>query len=139
MNVNRFHMNEEGLNRFFGSLEARIMEYLWQSGDSNIKEVQETLNAKQPISFNAVMTVMNRLCDKGHLIKKNRGRLTYFQPVQSKEQFLYEQTKVVTEGLMGDYGDLVVNHMLDSLEQADSILIDKLEKRLDEMKKRKKL
>lgn len=115
------------------------MEYLWLSGDSSIKEVQETLNKTQPISFNAVMTVMNRLCEKGHLKKQSRGRLTYFQPLQTKEQFLFEQTKAVTDGLMGEYGDLVVSHMLDALETADTEMINKLERKLIEMKKRNPL
>lgn len=36
---------------------------------------------------------------------------------------------------MGEFGDLVVNHMLDELDQADPVLIKKLEAKLNQLKK----
>ncbi|SHE10869.1 copper transport repressor, CopY/TcrY family [Chlamydia abortus] len=132
-------MNEEGLNRFFGPLEARIMERVWQTGRASIKEVQEMLCKEAPISFNAVMTVMNRLCEKGHLnrlAKRSRGEVSYYAAVQTKEQFLSEQTKELANGLITDFGPLVVNHLIDSLDQADPELIKRLEQKLHEMRRR---
>ncbi len=141
MKVKRLNMNEEGLNRFFGPLEARIMDILWSAKGLSIKEVQEILNKEAPISFNAVMTVMNRLLEKGHLQKKivgrGRARSSYYEPVQTKEQFLNEQTKAVTYGLIHEYGDLVINHMIDALDEADPDLIAKLQEKLNRMKSRK--
>jgi len=138
MKVPRIKVNEEGLNRFFGPLEARIMRIIWESGELSIKEVQRILNEESPISFNAVMTVMNRLAEKGHLAKRARGRSTYFRAVQTKEQFLAEQTRAVTLGLIEEFGDLVVNHMIEALEQADPASIRKLEQKLMELKNRNK-
>lgn len=141
MNIKKFNVNEEGLNRFFGPLEAKIMGIIWSSEESSIKEVQTILSGESPISFNAVMTVMNRLIEKGHLKKhtkgKGRGRASYYQPMQSKEQFLLEQTKAVTNGLLQEYGDLVVNHMIDALEDSEPELLERLEEKLNEMKSRK--
>ncbi|GIP33215.1 BlaI/MecI/CopY family transcriptional regulator [Paenibacillus sp. J2TS4] len=139
MKVDKYNMNEEGLNRFFGPLEARIMERVWETGKASIKEVQELLDRESPISFNAVMTVMNRLCEKGHLIrlaKQSRGQVSYYSAVQTKEQFLNEQTRVLADGLMTDFGALVVNHLIDSLDQADPQSIERLEQKLREMKSR---
>src|SRR5690349_8456223 len=98
MKINRINVHEEGLNRFFGPLEARIMRKIWDSGELSIKEVQQFLDQESPISFNAVMTVMNRLWEKGQLKKHVRGRSSYFQSIQTKEEFLIEQTKAVTNG-----------------------------------------
>ncbi|WP_019003892.1 BlaI/MecI/CopY family transcriptional regulator [Cohnella laeviribosi] len=140
MKVKTIHLNEEGLHRFFGSLEAKIMEVLWEKGKLTIKQVHEILNSENPISLNAVMTVMIRLADKGHLIKESRGkgrtRLTLFSPTQNKEQFILEQTKVVTDGLIEDFGPLVVSHLIDNLDKADPGLIERLEQKLNELKRR---
>ncbi|MGG1614345.1 BlaI/MecI/CopY family transcriptional regulator [Paenibacillus phoenicis] len=137
MSVKRMYLNEEGLNRFFGSLEAQIMEIIWEHNRITIKEVQSLLD--DDLSFNAVMTVMNRLIEKGHLKKttigKGRARQSYFEPVQSKEEFITEQTKTVTVGLINDYGNLMVNHMVDAMQQADPQLMKLLESRLNEWKK----
>ncbi|MEF3310893.1 BlaI/MecI/CopY family transcriptional regulator [Paenibacillus sp. GYB004] len=140
VNVKKININEEGLNRFFGPLEAKIMNILWLSDGMSIKDVQTIINQDSPISFNAVMTVMNRLLEKGHLKKtitgKGRSRNSIYTSVQSKEQFLMEQTKVVTQGLIQEFGDLVVSHMIDALDNTDPDLLEKLQHKLNSMKSR---
>jgi len=142
LKIKKLNVNGEGLNCFFGPLEARIMDLLWSSEGMSVKEVQSILSQDQPISINAVTTVMNRLLDKGHLTKRlvgtGRTQAARFSTVQSREQFLSEQTKAVSQGLIQEYGSLIVNHMIDALEDADQELIAKLERKIGEIKKRNK-
>lgn len=142
MRIKKWNVNEEGLNRFFGPLEARIMDILWSEGDRSIKEVQEALSREEPISVNAVMTVMNRLLEKGFLTKAKyslgSARAARFRPIQSQDDFMMEQMKAVSHGLIREYGSLVVTHMIDELEEADPDLIARLEQKLNEMKSGKK-
>lgn len=142
MQIKRMNVNGEGLNRFFGPLEARIMDILWSSGDRSIKEVQSLISEETPISVNAVMTVMNRLMDKGHLTKSadtsGKSRAARFRPVLSKEDFLAEQMRAVSQGLIQEYGSMVVTHMIDVLDEADPEVIARLERKLREMKTGKK-
>lgn len=142
MQIKKMNMGGEGLNRFFGPLESRIMDILWTSDGLSIKDVQSILNQESPISINTVMTIMNRLLDKGHLAKvmmgSGRARAAKFSPVLSREQFLSEQTKQVSQGLIQEYGSLVVNHMIDALDEVDSDVIEKLERKLNDLKSRKK-
>lgn len=129
-------MNEEGLNRFFGPLEAKIMNVLWDHEKLTIKQVHESLQGEDDISLNAVMTVMNRLTEKGHLIKDSRGRgrtkITYFSPAQKKDQFILEQTKIVTDDLVEDFGSIVVSHLVDNINKADPELLTRLEQKLNQ-------
>jgi predicted transcriptional regulator len=142
MKIKKLNVSGEGLNRFFGPLEAKIMDLLWSSEGMSVKEMQSILNADHPISINAVTTVMNRLLEKGHLTKvlvgTGRTQAARFSTVQSKEQFLSEQTKAVSQGLIQEYGSLVVSHMIDALEDVDQEMIAKLERKLSEIKKRNK-
>lgn len=139
MRVKKINLNEEGLHRFFGSLEVKIMEVLWAQNKLTIKQMHEILNHDEPISLNAVMTVMIRLADKGHLLKESTGntrnKITFFTPIQNKEQFISEQTKVVTDGLVEDFGSLMVSHLIDNLDKADESLLKRLELKLNELKK----
>ncbi|MFD1130570.1 BlaI/MecI/CopY family transcriptional regulator [Paenibacillus provencensis] len=138
MRVKRFHLDEEGINKFFGSLEARIMEVLWSKGKMTIKQVHELINAESPISLNAVMTVMTRLTDKEYLIKESSGqgrtRLTYFSAPTTKEEFIQAQTQAVTDGLIADFGSYMVRNLIESLDKADPELIQQLENKLKELK-----
>ncbi|ERI07870.1 BlaI/MecI/CopY family transcriptional regulator [Aneurinibacillus aneurinilyticus] len=135
MSIKNFKYDEVGLKRFFGSLEAKIMELLWEADELSIKEVQQHLEKDKPVNFNTVMTVMNRLVEKGILEKRVQGRLSLFQPVQSKEEFMEEQSKKLTENLLDEFGGVVLNHMIDSLKEADQTLLDKLEQKIQQLKK----
>ncbi|WP_369900175.1 BlaI/MecI/CopY family transcriptional regulator [Bacillus manliponensis] len=130
-----YKLNEEGLNHFFGPLEAKVMEVVWNTEGITIKDVQQKLADESPVNFNTVMTVMNRLVEKGHLQKQTVKRTGIYSAVQTKEQFLSNQTKKMTQELMGEFGDFVVSHMLDELDQVDPTLIKKLEEKLQQLKK----
>jgi predicted transcriptional regulator len=128
-------MNESGLNRFFGPLEAKIMDILWNDVEMTIKDVQQVLDQEKLTNFNTVMTVMNRLVDKGILQKRTEGRSSLYKPVLSREDFLNTQSKEMTNELMDEFGNVVVSHMLDALEDVDDDLVAMLEKKIKELKK----
>lgn|SRR5690606_263228 len=137
MIVKKINLNEVGICRFFGSLEAKVMNILWEKEKLTIKQAHEILNKESPISFNAVMTVMMRLAEKEVLHKETSGggrnRLTLFSPLQSKEQFIVEQTKAVTDGLINDFGSIIIDHFIDRLDGSDPELLERLQNKLDEI------
>ncbi|WP_174351134.1 BlaI/MecI/CopY family transcriptional regulator [Paenibacillus sp. JMULE4] len=136
-----YRMQEEGVNRFLGSLESRIMELMWESEDwMNVHQLREGLKEEYDYSVNTIMTVLNRLADKG-IIKKQAGgrgrsKLAQFKVVVSREAFIKEQTRNVTEGLVKDFGEVIVAHMIDVLEEVDPQLLQKVELKLQEAKQR---
>jgi predicted transcriptional regulator len=135
MNIKHFRYDEVGLNRFFGALEAKIMELLWEGDELSIKEVQKRLEQHKPLNFNTVMTVMNRLVDKGFLEKRTSGRVSLFRPTQTKESFIEEQSKKLTENLLDEFGGVVITHMIDALDDVDQTLLDKLEQKIQQLKR----
>lgn len=142
MDVPYVKMNEEGLQRFFGPLEARIMDIIWSSTSDHmtIKEVHTRLTTDQELSFNTVMTIMNRLTDKEHLIKINHPsnkKINYFKPRVSKDEFVHLQTGAVTQMLFRDFSDHAATHMMDVLDEADPELLNKLQRKLNEIRSRK--
>ena len=135
MLIRKFKINESGLNRFFGPLEAKIMDILWNDVEMTIKDVQQVLDKEKVTNFNTVMTVMNRLVEKGILQKRIEGRSSLYNPVQSRVEFLNAQSKEMTNELMDEFGNIVVTHMLDALEDVDDDLVAKLEQKIKELKK----
>ncbi|OKL35587.1 BlaI/MecI/CopY family transcriptional regulator [Domibacillus mangrovi] len=135
MKIQKFKMNESGLNRFFGPLEAKIMDILWSGEERTIKDVQLELEKEKATNFNTVMTVMNRLVEKGLLQKRAEGRTTMFKPVLTREEFINTQSKEMTHELMDEFGSVVVSHMIDALDDADDDLVAQLEQKIKELKK----
>ena len=111
------------------------MEVLWARPGSSIREVQTALEQEKDVNFNTVMTVMNRLVDKGLLGKTQKGRTSLYQPVQSREDFMNDQSKELSQELVDEFGTLAVNHMLDALDEADEGLIERLEMKIKQWKK----
>ncbi|MBS4210600.1 BlaI/MecI/CopY family transcriptional regulator [Bacillus sp. FJAT-50079] len=135
MKIRKFKINESGLNRFFGPLEAKIMDILWNGEEMTIKDVQLVLEREKLTNFNTVMTVMNRLVEKGILQKRAEGRSSLYKPIQSRAEFINRQSKEMTNELMDEFGTVVISHMLDALEDADDDLVAKLEDKIKELKK----
>ncbi|MCI2252838.1 BlaI/MecI/CopY family transcriptional regulator [Domibacillus sp. PGB-M46] len=135
MKIQSFKFNERGLNRFFGPLEAKIMDVLWCGGEKSIKDVQHELEKDKATNFNTVMTVMNRLVEKGILTKRLEGRTSMYQPVLTREEFVNTQSKEMTQELVDEFGSVVVSHMIDALDEADDDLVAQLEQKIKEWKK----
>ncbi|MEC0143305.1 BlaI/MecI/CopY family transcriptional regulator [Paenibacillus alginolyticus] len=136
-----YRMQEEGVNRFLGSLESMIMELMWESGEwLNVQQLRESLKSEHVYSVNTIMTVLNRLSDKGILDKlasgRGRNKLAQFKVVATRQDFIMQQTRNVTEGLIKDFGEVVVAHMIDVVEELDPDLLRKVEQMLHEAKMR---
>jgi predicted transcriptional regulator len=135
MKIKKFNVGTTGLDRFFGPLEAKIMNVLWDAEHPlTIKEVQQALDQVKSLSFNTVMTVMNRLVEKGALHKQIEGKSFHYVPLESREDFLNHQSRELTHELMEEFGSLAVNHMVDVLEEVDPKLIQALEDKIRQWK-----
>lgn len=132
-------MRETGLKRFFGPLEAKVMDVLWDRDEMTIKEVQQVLQLEKATNFNTVMTVMNRLVEKGILEKRVQVRSSLYKPVLSRHEFLNTQSKEMTNELIGEFGHIAVSHMLDALEEVDADLVIQLERKVEELKRKNNL
>lgn len=131
-------MHETGLTCFFGPLEAKVMDVLWnREACLTIKEVQQVLQREKAIKFNTVMTVMNRLVDKGILEKRMEGRSSLFKPVQTRNEFLGTQSKEMAYILTKQFGQIIVSHMLEQLHEADESLIKQMEQKINEWRRAK--
>lgn len=70
-----------------GSLEAKIMDVAWDSGDIflSVRDVLGRLG--DDLAYTTVMTVMNRLHEKGLLRRRRDGRAWLYRPAMSREAF----------------------------------------------------
>ena len=70
-----------------GSLEAKIMRVAWDQPDHYV-QVREMLSVLEGnLAYTTVMTVMNRLYEKGLLRRKRQGRAWAYRPATSREAY----------------------------------------------------
>lgn len=68
-----------------GRLESAVMAVLWQRPEATVNDVLEALTWDRPLAYTTVMTVLNRLVDKGFARRELRGRAARYWPVIEQE------------------------------------------------------
>ncbi|MEP9410344.1 MAG: BlaI/MecI/CopY family transcriptional regulator [Candidatus Brocadia sp.] len=129
----KFNFNpfKKGLNHVLGSLEKDIMEVLWKRGESSVKDILDTFPVDRNISYSAVITVTNRMTNKGLLKKRKMGKAYFYTPVYDKEQFFEIVSKKVVEGISGFSLQSAMVHFADYMSQMDPEKIEYFSKLIE--------
>jgi predicted transcriptional regulator len=127
-----FRLRERRLRRVLGDLEADVMEVLWRRGEASIREVWEELKRRRSITFNSIMTIMNRLVAKG-LLRREDGRGRYrYTPRMDRETLLARVSHDVAEALVEEFGEIAVAQFVAVLQDADPEKLAALERMIRE-------
>lgn len=138
--VRNFRLDARGLERVLGDLEAAIMESLWERPvPATIREVTEHLSTQRVLAFNTVMTVMNRLVDKGLLVRTKAGRQHLYRPALDREAFLADVAHEISRGLVGDMSEFAVAQFAAAVAEVDPAKLDELERLVADWKARKRV
>ena len=74
--------------RPLGELENAVMTRLWQWNRLvTVREVLEDLQQEREIAYTTVMTVMDKLFQKGWLRREQEGRAYRYAPVSTREAY----------------------------------------------------
>lgn len=132
----RFSFNpfKEGLNQVLGDLEKRIMEILWEKGESTIREILPFLPGEPEPSYSTIITVTNRLAKKGLLERKKVKKTFFYRPLYSKDEFYDLVSKKVVKGVssLSPYTTMV--NLVDIVAEANPDKIEQLAKLIEEKK-----
>ena len=79
--------------------ELEIMKVVWELKTATVRDVYEALRERKGVAYTTVMTMMNILETKGHLVKRPEGRAYVYEPSQA-------QTQVIS-GMVQDFVDRV--------------------------------
>jgi predicted transcriptional regulator len=124
--VHSFKLDQRGLARVFGELEAQIMETVWELGEPTVQDVCDRLG--EDYNYKTVMTVMNRLVDKRILNRRRESRAFCYSARESRDEFLGRVSRHVVEGLLQDFGGLAIAQFVDAVDAVDPSQLAELER-----------
>ena len=118
----RFHpknlrLDERGTSKVLGALEADVMDAVWERAEVSVRDVREALLPRKPYSFNTIMTIMNRLVEKGLLAKRRSGNAYAYRAKVEKEDFCRDVTRSVVNALVSDGKFFQVNAFAEALQE----------------------
>ena len=71
-----------------GPLEAEVMDHAWKhNGPITVRDVVDSIGARQGLAYTTIMTVMERLADKGFMQRRKVGRAYSYHPKLSREEY----------------------------------------------------
>jgi predicted transcriptional regulator len=111
-----------------GELEAAILGALWdQRRTLSVREVLERLERSgSELAYTTVLTVLDRLHDKGLVAREKDGKAFTYWPKLSREAYLGEQAaRMLTEVEVPVQRDVLMA-FLDSAEEADPAVLEEL-------------
>ncbi|MBU7005721.1 BlaI/MecI/CopY family transcriptional regulator [Phosphitispora fastidiosa] len=132
--ISDFKPHKLGLKKVLGDLEAEVMKIMWQKEKATVREVHEHLFLTRELAYTTVMTIMSRLADKKLLNKEPKGNAFVYSPAVSEAQFASMVAGEVLDGLMEDFAEPALSHMVDRLTEGNPGRLDELEKRIKELR-----
>jgi predicted transcriptional regulator len=139
MRLNAFRLNQQGLGRLFGELEAKIMTVIWSLEEPTVQDVVDRLGKRA--NYKTVMTVMNRLVEKGLLERRKVSRAFVYVPHFTREELMERLSRQVLDGLITDFGPAVLAQFVDAVAETDQArlaeLADLVESKLAGKKRRR--
>jgi predicted transcriptional regulator len=114
--------------KLLGPLEAEVMQALWGADEPlTVRQLLEQLNRgrKPELAYTTVMTVMNRLAEKGALGRERRGRGYAYRPTAD------DLAGLAVNSVVREFGDAAVAQFVDQA-RADPKLLRRLERLLED-------
>jgi len=90
-----FDPEASGSAVFLGPTESKLMELIWRHKRLTVKKALYSLGPENVLAYTTVMTVLNRLTEKGILQKEKNGRNFEYSTDIDKETFLKNRVAVV--------------------------------------------
>ena len=113
-------LSAEGLAKVLGDLEARVVRAIWRIGKPAPARAVHALVAKEHrVELLTVVTVLNKLVEKGLLTRAKRDDLLHYEARFTEEEFVARASRRVVEGILSLGPEAVTASLVDVLAERD--------------------
>lgn len=97
------------------------MDEVWRAGRATVREVLTALNAREAKqrAYTTVMTIMQRLDEKGLLRRSRIGKTDLYEPRLSHEEYKEARAAAEVGALVEQYGDAALVHFARQMATVD--------------------
>ena len=123
-------LDECGLARLFGELEARIMDAVWSLEAATVHDLCAYLGSD--CNYKTIMTVANRLVQKGALRRHRQGRAYVYEPAVFRDALLEGVARQIIVGLVDDFGAPAMAGLAQALQRVPPAELHRLQRLIRE-------
>jgi len=92
-------------------LELDCMNALWPREEATVRQIQETLRPTRPRAYTTIMTILDRLAQKGIVQRRKRGRAWVYRASVSADQARTHAVSQVVDGFFGGSAGALATHL----------------------------
>ena len=109
------------------------MDTIWRLEEPTVQQVID--NMQEAINYKTAMTVLNRLVEKGVLSRRKEGRAFVYAAIASREELLAGVFDKVVRGMFdGEFGQIALAQIIETVDSLDSNLLDDLSRLIEQRK-----
>ena len=113
-------LTADGLAKVLGDLEARVMRTVWKlARPAPARSVHDTVVRSHDVQLLTVITVLNKLVDKGLVSRQKRDGLLHYEARWSEEEFMIHASRRLVEGALSFGPEVVAASLVDVLAEQD--------------------
>jgi len=118
--------------------ELEVLAGLWKMGAATARDLRESLEPFRPMSHGAMVTLLNRLEEKGFVTKKKGpvGKAFVYSPTRGPKPTFRRIMRETCERIFGGSGIAMVTSLFETRPPTGDEL-DKLQQLLDDLRQNK--
>lgn len=110
--------------KHLSELEQGVMTIVWEQGTCTIRDVREKVNENKHLAYTTVATILQRLFEKGLVMRKEHHAVIFYSPKISKETYSRNMAQTFIQKFVNSFGDTAIASFAQSV---DSLPKDKRE------------
>ncbi len=107
-----------------GTLQAEVMEILWERGNATVAEVVAEIGRRRTLTYTTVLVAMQKLEKKGWLKHRTQGRAYVYRPARTRRQVYGGFLRELLHSAFQRNPGLLVAHLLDEYPMSDEQLAE---------------
>jgi BlaI family transcriptional regulator, penicillinase repressor len=92
-------------------LELECLSVLWPLGEGTVRDIHRALAASRPRAYTTVLTIMDRLEQKGIVTRRKVGKAFHYQARLSAEEARLKAVQKIVEGFFDGSPDALAAHL----------------------------
>lgn len=117
---------------FGGDLQAEVMTAVWKLGEATVDDVRSEQPKRRRSAYTTIQTVLNRLVDRGLLVRRRSGRAFVYRPKVEESEYLVRWIG----GRLADASPAArraaLVHLVDELEPGE---VDEIARRANQLRR----
>ena len=92
-------------------LELECLSVLWPMGEGTVRDIHRALSASRPRAYTTVITIMDRLAQKGIVTRRKVGKAFHYQARLSAEEARLKAVEKIVEGFFDGSPEALAAHL----------------------------